>query len=60
MYVISIYTNLDPRLDSGCYYGGGNAVGDEPCAALATTTQGQIDADKPEAESVAEQMERCG
>ena len=55
-----IYTNLDPRLDDGCYYGGGNAVGDEPCVPLsATTTQGQIDEANhiAEAESVAEQMD---
>ncbi|MCA9361926.1 hypothetical protein KC906_00985, partial [Candidatus Kaiserbacteria bacterium] len=35
---------LDPRINDGCYYSGGGAIGDEPCVPLAaTTTDEQIE-----------------
>jgi len=38
-----ISRNNDPRINDGCYYGGGNASGEEECVPLvATTTDGQI------------------
>jgi hypothetical protein len=41
----------DPRINDGCYYGGGNKSGDEPCVPLtATTTDAQI----AEAQALAE------
>ncbi|MCB9810516.1 hypothetical protein H6777_00020 [Candidatus Nomurabacteria bacterium] len=41
----------DPRMHDGCYYGGGNATGEEECVPLeATTTDAQI----KEAEALAE------
>jgi hypothetical protein len=34
----------DPRIDDGCYYGGGNRTGEEPCVPLlATSTEAQYD-----------------
>ncbi len=42
--------DLDPRINDGCYFGGGNASGEEPCVPLmSTTTDGQI----AEAEAIA-------
>ena len=54
-----IATNDDPRLNDGCYYSGGTAVGEADCEPLqATTTSGQIAEanERAEEESVAEQL----
>ncbi len=42
--IAPVLTNTDPRINDGCYYGGGNAAGDEPCVPLeATSTEDQIE-----------------
>jgi hypothetical protein len=55
-----IVSNTDERINDGCYYGGGNAAGEEECAPLvATTSAAQIaEANNRLAEdSVAEQLD---
>lgn len=54
-----IFTEYDPRINDGCYYGGGAAIGDKPCIPLtATTTEGQIKEanDIAEVESIEAQL----
>jgi len=41
----------DPRINDGCYYGGGNQSGEEPCIPLVSTT---TDAQVQEAQALAE------
>ncbi|MCA9354892.1 MAG: hypothetical protein KC877_05210, partial [Candidatus Kaiserbacteria bacterium] len=55
-----IFTEYDPRIDDGCYFGGGSALGEDPCVPLnATTTEGRIEEanDIIERESVAEALQ---
>jgi hypothetical protein len=54
-----VITNTDPRINDGCYFGGGNAAGEADCVPLiSTTTVGQIAEvnDRLKTESVAEQV----
>jgi hypothetical protein len=47
-----ILTNNDPRINDGCYFGGGVDIGEAPCVPLtSTTSMGRID----EANELAEQ-----
>jgi hypothetical protein len=57
---IPVKTNSDPRINDGCYFGGGTATGDAPCVPLiATSSAGQMTEvnDRLEAESTQEQLE---
>jgi len=55
-----VVSNTDTRINDGCYYGGGNATGEEDCVPLvATTSTGQITEvnNRLAQESVAEQIQ---
>jgi hypothetical protein len=54
-----VVSNTDVRINDGCYYGGGNAAGEEACEPLvATTSAGQINEvnNRLAEDSVAEQI----
>jgi hypothetical protein len=55
-----VVSNTDPRINDGCYFGGGNATGEGACVPLtATTTTGQINEvnNRLAQESVAQQVQ---
>jgi hypothetical protein len=55
-----IFTEYDPRINDGCYFGGGEEIGEAPCVPLtATTSEGIVaEANKfAEQDSVEEQLE---
>jgi hypothetical protein len=55
-----IFTVYDARIDDGCYYSGGNAVGEAPCIPLSATTSAAMVAEAneiAEEESVAKQLQ---
>ncbi|MBP6881548.1 MAG: hypothetical protein KBC35_02900, partial [Candidatus Pacebacteria bacterium] len=55
-----IFTEYDPRINDGCYFGGGEEIDEAPCVPLTATTSEGIVAEAneiAEQESVAEQLE---